>query len=149
MQEYLGLLIAVARRRIKQAVMSEAAPHGLAPQQFWTLVALHERPGLSQAELVELVRADAPTMSRAIAALKSRKLLRLEPDPTDRRRSRVFLTAGGERLAREVVPVATGIREAVVSGMSAAEVAAMRRGLLRVIASLDAYGERPRRGVRA
>ncbi|GEJ57106.1 MarR family winged helix-turn-helix transcriptional regulator [Anaeromyxobacter diazotrophicus] len=148
MQEYLGLLIAAARSRIKQVVLAQVAQFGLAPQQFWMLVALREHPGLSQAALAERVRADAPTVSRTLAALLERGLVRSEPDPEDRRRSCVFLTPAGERLAGEVAAVAEGVRNAVVDGMSPAEQATVRRGLKRILENLDRY-EAQVRGRRA
>jgi DNA-binding MarR family transcriptional regulator len=144
MQEYLGLLIAAARSRIKQVVLAQVAQFGLAPQQFWMLIALRESPGMSQAELAERVRSDAPTVSRTLAALLERGLVRSDPDPEDRRRSRVFLTAAGEQLASEVAAVAADVRAAVVEGMSAAEETAIRRGLRRILDNLDRYAARVR-----
>ncbi|HVI74299.1 MAG TPA: MarR family transcriptional regulator [Anaeromyxobacteraceae bacterium] len=144
MQEYLGLLIAAARSRIKQVVLAQVAQFGLAPQQFWMLTALREMPGMSQADLAERVRADAPTVSRTLGALLERGLVRSDPDPEDRRRSRVFLTAAGEQLASEVAAVAADVRAAVVDGMSAAEEAAVRRGLKRILDNLDRYAARVR-----
>ena len=144
MQEYLGLLIAAARSRIKQVVLAQVAQFGLAPQQFWMLTALREMPGMSQADLAERVRADAPTVSRTLGALLERGLVRSDPDPDDRRRSRVFLTAAGEQLASEVAAVAADVRAAVVDGMSAAEEAAVRRGLKRILDNLDRYAARVR-----
>jgi DNA-binding MarR family transcriptional regulator len=144
MQEYLGLLIAAARSRIKQVVLAQVAQFGLAPQQFWMLIALREMPGMSQADLAERVRADAPTVSRTLGALLERGLVRSDPDPDDRRRSRVFLTAAGEQLASEVAAVAADVRAAVVDGMSAAEEAAVRRGLKRILDNLDRYAARVR-----
>ncbi len=139
MQEHVGLLIAAARSRIKQLVLAEAAPFGLSPQQFWTLVALRESPGMSQAALAERVRADAPTVSRTLTTLLERGLVHTEPDPQDRRRSHVLLTRAGEELASEISVIADEVRAAVVDGMSAAEVAAVRRGLRRIVANLDRY----------
>ena len=144
MQEYLGLLIAAARSRIKQVVLAQVAQFGLAPQQFWMLTALREMPGMSQADLAERVRADAPTVSRTLGALLERGLVRSDPDPEDRRRSRVFLTAAGEQLASEVAAVAADVRAAVVEGMSAAEETAIRRGLRRILDNLDRYAARVR-----
>ena len=144
MQEYLGLLIAAVRSRIKQVVLAQVAQFGLAPQQFWTLIALSESPGQSQAQLAERVRADAPTVSRTLAVLLERRLVRSEPDPDDRRRSRVFLTAAGARLADELSRVASEVRASVGDGMSAAEEAAVRRGLKRILANLDGYEARVR-----
>ncbi len=137
MQEYLGLLIATARRRIKQAVLARAGRHELSAQQFWFLIALSEHPGMSQVDLAQRVRADAPTASRSLAGLRRRRLVRIEVDPADRRRGRVFLTASGERLAKELSHVAREVRAAVVEGMSEGEVDALRSGLKRVIENLD------------
>jgi DNA-binding MarR family transcriptional regulator len=156
MQENLGLLIAAARRRIKQAVLSRLAERRLSSQQFWFTIAIREQPGISQAELAHRVRADAPTASRLVAAMGARGLVRSEPDPGDRRRARVFLTARGEQLARELAPIAREVRDAIVAGMSEGEVEAVRTGLRRVIDNLDRFdagGSRfftsPQRSVRA
>lgn len=135
--EYVGLLIASARRRIKQAVLARAAPHGLASQQFWFLIAMAERPGISQVELAERVRADPPTVSRVVFGLTQRRLVRASPHPDDRRRTRLVLTAAGERLAAELADAAAEVRAAIVDGMTEAELGALRRGLRHVIANLD------------
>lgn len=137
MQEYLGLLIAAARRRIKQAVVARVSEHGLTAQQFWTVVTLAERPGIAQIQLAERTRADAPTISRTLASLAERRLVRTDLDPADRRRTRVFLTGAGERLAGQLAPVAREIRSAVVDGMSEDQIAALRAGLRQVVANLD------------
>lgn len=144
MQEYLGLLIAAVRSRIKQVVLAQVAEFGLAPQQFWMLIGIQEHPGVSQAALAERVRADAPTVSRTLGALLERGLVRSDPDPGDRRRSCLFLTPPGERLARELKAVAEEVRAAVVTGMSAAEEATLRKGLKRILVNLDAYEARVR-----
>ncbi|MFL5264557.1 MAG: MarR family winged helix-turn-helix transcriptional regulator [Anaeromyxobacteraceae bacterium] len=137
MQEYLGVLIAAARRRIKQLVLARVSHADLTPQQFWALIAVREHPGISQARIAARVRADAPSVSRSLAALQARGLVRTEADPEDRRRACVFLTAAGKRLVAQLAPVAAEVREAVVAGMSPAEIAAVRAGLERIISNLD------------
>ena len=131
-QEYPGLLIAVARRRIKQAVLARATPHGLSTQQFWVLIHLHERDGLSQRVLAARMDVEPPTASRVLAALL-RRLVRADEDPADRRRSRLHLTAAGVALARILAAPAAEIRRGVVAGMTAPEVDALRGGLQKVI----------------
>ncbi len=145
MQEYLGLLIAVARRRLKQAVLSRVDRRRLSVQQFWMLVALSEHPGVSQARIAERLHADAPTVSRALSGLLERRLVRTDLDPADRRRTRVTLTAAGQRLVAELAPVAAEIRAAVIDRMSPEEIAAVRNGLLRVIDNLERFETRPPR----
>jgi DNA-binding MarR family transcriptional regulator len=142
MQESVGMLIAAARRCIKQAVLARVAERRLTAQQFWLLVALGEHPGISQSALAERIHADAPTISRTLAALAERRLVRTDLDRADRRRTRVFLTGTGERLSAELAPVARHIREVVVEGMTQSQIASLREGLLRVIANVDRLGAR-------
>jgi len=137
MQAYPGQLIAAARRLIKQAVLARVADRDLTAQQFWMLVAIDERPGISQAEIAARVRADAPAVSRALAVLAGRGLVRTDTDPADRRRTCVRLTAPGRRLARQLAPVAREVRQTVVAGMTRAEVASLCASLQRIIANLD------------
>jgi len=134
---YPGILIAAARRRIKQAVIARVSARGLTPQQFWILIAIHETPGVSQIAIAERIFADAPTVSRTIAPLVERGLARAAADPSDRRRLQLTLTPAGAKLARSLFPVAREIREAVVAGMSAEEVQALNAALDRVLANLD------------
>jgi MarR family transcriptional regulator for hemolysin len=136
-QEYPGLLIAVARRRIKQVVFARTARRGVSPQQFWLLVGLRERRAASQTELAERLHVDAPTASRVLAALVRRRLVRVEQDPADRRRARVHLTRTGEELAGELARIASEIRAAMVEGMSPPELDSLRRGLLKIISNLE------------
>jgi DNA-binding MarR family transcriptional regulator len=134
---YPGILIAAARRRIKQAVLSRLGDRGLTPQQFWILVAIRENPGISQTGIASRTLADPPTISRALAPLVARGLARAEPDPDDRRRTRLSLSPAGQRLARALLPVAQEIRATIVAGMSASEIAALNAALGRVVANLD------------
>jgi DNA-binding MarR family transcriptional regulator len=135
--EHVGILIAAARRRIKQAALSRAARHGLSAQQFWFLVAVVERPGSSHSEISERARTDAPTASRVLAALEQRRLVRTAADPADRRRTCVFPTPAGERLAPELIASAREIRAGLTAGMSPSEIEGLREGLRRVIDNLE------------
>src|SRR5437879_5202543 len=80
-QEYVGLLIASARRSLKQAVLGRARRFRLTPVQFWLLLSLGERAGAPLVELARRQRIDSPTASRVVAALRRRGLVRLQGDP--------------------------------------------------------------------
>jgi DNA-binding MarR family transcriptional regulator len=141
-QEYVGLLIAAARRSLRHAVQERIAPLRLNPPQFWTLLALAEMSGVSLGDLARWQRIDAPAASRTVAALVRRGLVRLQLDPDDRRRSRLRLTRSGSALVRKLRPIAADVRARVVSGMNAAEEAALRASLRKVIQNME--GEQPR-----
>jgi len=137
----LGLLVAVARRSIKQAVTARLRPRGLSPQQFWLLVSIHEHPGLSLRALAERHHMDPPTASRIVDLLSKRGLVGMEADPRDRRRRRLRLTPRGTGLAREVHPLALRTREAIQVGFSAAEKRALRAMLQRIVANMERFAQ--------
>ncbi len=140
LEEPIGLLIASARSRIKQAVLARTAIHRLPVQQFWLLIALWEYPDVSQGELAKSVQLDAPTPSRVIAGLIRRRLARKDPDARDGRSWRISLTPAGQRLAQEMYGIAGEVRAAVSGGMTEAEQQALRAGLRRVIENVERLG---------
>ena len=109
-QEQIGLLVAVVRRRIKQAVGAVVRPYQLSPQQFWILMAIARHEGLSLTELSENQRMDQPTACRIVSTLSRRRLVHSGPDPADRRRSRLVLTPSGRAMAETLLPLAGAIR---------------------------------------
>jgi len=141
----LGLLVAGARRSIKQAVTKRLRGQRLSHQQFWLLVALHERPGLSLRQLAERQHMDSPTASRILDLLARRGLVRMEDDPADRRRRSIRLTPRGTGLAREIHPLALRTREAIQAGFNEAEKRALRALLQRIIANMRRFEKDGRR----
>ncbi len=139
-QEYVGVLIGAARRRVKQLVSARAEPHNLSSLQFWVLVSLEQQPNLSLGELAERQRLEMPNASRVVASLIKRRLIKLKRDPVDRRRAQLELTQSGVALARKLQRAADEVRGAVVAGMSPEEVETLRTLLLRVIGNLESLG---------
>ncbi len=137
--EPIGLLIGAVRRRIKQAVGSHARRYHLTTQQFWVLVAISERPGLSLGELAAHLRMDTPTASRVVFTLMNRKFVQAREDAADRRRARLHLGAPGVALGHDLLALARAIRAAIVQGLSTAEQAALRVSLRKVIANMDRF----------
>jgi DNA-binding MarR family transcriptional regulator len=145
--EPVGLLIGAVRRRIKQALGSHVRHYRLTTQQFWVLVAIYEHPGFALGELAGHLRMDKPTASRVVFALMNRKLVLVRGDAADRRRARLHLGTAGVVLGKELHTLATAVRAAVIQGFSAAELAALRALLRKIIANMDRFqdGSAPRR----
>jgi DNA-binding MarR family transcriptional regulator len=135
--EPIGLLIAAARRRIKQAVGSRVRRYDLTTQQFWALVAIYEHPGFSLGELAAQIRMDTPTASRMVFALMNRNLVEVRDDAADRRRARLHLKPAGAALAKDLHGLATATRATVVHGLSTTEQMALRISLRKIIANMD------------
>jgi len=138
-QDSLARLIALARRRLKQAVGARVARYGLSPQQFWVLVFLDTADGPPLNELCQRLRTDAPTASRIVSALARRGLVKPVRDARDRRRTLLKLTPNGRRLAGALQPLAMEVRGVVERDLDRVECAELRRLLNKVIASLDRY----------
>lgn len=137
--EPIGLLIGALRRRIKQAVASCVRAYGLSVQQFWVVVAISERPGLSLGELALHLRMDKPTASRVVFTLMNRKLLDVQGDAADRRRARLYLGPAGARLAKGLQRHATAVRSALTRGFSPTEQNALRSSLRKIIGNMDHF----------
>jgi len=146
--EPLGVLIAAARRGIKQATGANLRGSGLSPQQFWILMAIDEHHDLSLRALCERRRMDAPTASRVVATLAAKRLVRVEGDRADRRRCRLQLSPEGERLAQRLRPLLARIRQTIVEGLAAGEQALLRELLGRVIANAARLERPPARPAR-
>jgi len=86
-EEPIGLLIAAARRRIKQVVGIQARRYHLTAQQFWVLVAVYEHPNVPLHTLAARLHIDDPTASRIVFSLVRRQPLQSKIDPCDRRRT--------------------------------------------------------------
>jgi DNA-binding MarR family transcriptional regulator len=136
-EEPIGLLIAAARRRMKQVVGGRVRRHHLTAQQFWVLVAVYERPHLPLHSLAVHLHIDDPTASRIVFSLVRRKLLQSKTDPSDRRRTCLQLGAAGEALGNILSQVAQDVRQAVVREMTEAEQNTLRVLLRKVIANMD------------
>jgi DNA-binding MarR family transcriptional regulator len=135
----IGLVIVAARQALRHAIYSRARRFRLTGQQFWAVVVLRERPGMTRGDLAETLLLDPPAASRLVALLARRKLVEVRPDREDRRRFRVFLTPAGEVTGARIAPIAEEFQTAIVAGMNAEEVARLRAGLHRVVAHLDRF----------
>jgi DNA-binding MarR family transcriptional regulator len=82
-------------RRVSQIYDEALAPHGLTIGQFGLLAGLSRRKGVSISALARRLAADASTVSRLVRPLASEGLLRIDPDPHDRRGRLVWITDAG------------------------------------------------------
>lgn len=89
------LRLAVMRlaRRLRQQSVA-----GVTPSQLSVLSTLWTRGDLTLGGLAEAERVRPPTMTRVIAALEEEGLVSRTPDPDDRRRATIRLTAQGRKL---------------------------------------------------
>jgi DNA-binding MarR family transcriptional regulator len=70
--------------------------------QLAALAALERHDSMTPGELAEHEKVQPPSMTRVIAVLEERGLVRREPHPTDRRQVILTVTAGGRELVEQV-----------------------------------------------
>jgi DNA-binding MarR family transcriptional regulator len=111
----------------------------LIPREYGVLYALSRAPdGLRITDLGEDVLLTQPGMSRLVARLEARGLVRRVEDPGDARACRIRLTDAGAKLQRRVgLPHAQQIATAMSGSLNRNELLALRDLCRRLLADLD------------
>ena len=99
---------------------------------------LWEREGITQRELSELAGVSEPTTYSALLAMEKAGFITRQKLAGNMRNLSVCLTPKGRSLKAVLVPLAEEVNAVAVEGLSANEVAALRRTMLLMIANLEA-----------
>lgn len=101
LDDQVGHLLRRAHQRATQIFLETFEATGLTPTQWAALARLAEEGAASQNHLGRLTAMDPATIQGVIQRLERRGLIDREPDPEDRRRTRLKLSAeGAEMVAR-------------------------------------------------
>jgi DNA-binding MarR family transcriptional regulator len=126
--------------RLAQLLQAELEPvfaaHGVNGGEFDVLASLRRsgRPfRLTPTELSKSLMVTSGGMTKRLAALEGRGLIRREPDPNDRRSSAVTLTREGKRLVEAILPEHVANEERLLAELTAEERAGLA-GLLETLA---------------
>jgi len=101
----VGFRLRKLTRRVSQVYDQMLAPLDLTGTQFSLLSNLASHPDLSIGELADRLMMDPTTLTRTLRPLERRKLVGVVASRDDRRRRGVALTAAGQALFREAVPL--------------------------------------------
>jgi DNA-binding MarR family transcriptional regulator len=110
MKDQVGFLMRVAMQRHTSIFMSLMA-HDLTQTQFAALAKLMEVGTCSQNHLGRLIYLDAATIKGVVDRLRRRKLVDIQLNPDDRRRSMIAITKTGQRVATDAIGRARRITE--------------------------------------
>lgn len=100
------------------AAMGAAEGIDLTQEQWFVLNKLVLEDGRSQVELCEDIFADRPNLTRILATMERRELVRRTPDPDDGRRILVFLTSEGRRLHDGFAQLVPRVRRQIFRGVT-------------------------------
>jgi len=108
----------------------------LSISQWRILATLQGEPGLTARDVAVRAALDKVAVSRAVAALDERGLLRREPLSGDGRASRLLLSRKGNALFRRIAPLALRWEEEFLTPLSPDERGEFRRLLAKLEASV-------------
>jgi MarR family transcriptional regulator, lower aerobic nicotinate degradation pathway regulator len=128
---WLVARVALLGARTVTAHLEEA---GMRRAHYALLVALREDGPASQAALGRRLAADRSDMHRTVGDLEARGLIAREPDPADRRRNVVTLTAPGAEALRDVDARVDAAQAELLEPLEPAERDEFVRLLTRVLA---------------
>ena len=112
---------------------------GLRVPEWRALAALHARKRCTMSELADLATIDRTTLTRTVDRMEHAGWLARIADSEDMRVTRLELTAAGRRLFDKIWPTVARLNELALSGLSKAEIDALRAILGQMRDNLEAY----------
>ncbi len=135
LENFLPYRLSVLSNRISQRIARLYADRfGLGITEWRVIAVLGRYSGLSANEVAERTAMDKVAVSRAVARLMETGLVERDTDASDRRRSRLTLTAQGRHIHAQIAPLALDMERQLLADFSAEE-----RALLDAL--LDKLGE--------
>ncbi|MGA2395861.1 MAG: MarR family transcriptional regulator [Candidatus Lustribacter sp.] len=110
---------------------------GLTVPQWRILLTLWQHRECRFRELAELTSIEPPTLSRLLAAMTKARLLKRRRSAEDSRSINLSLTAAGAALFERSMPFADNCNRIYLDGLSASDLAVLRRGLATIYANVQ------------
>src|SRR5690242_3882289 len=133
LEKFLPYRLSVLSNTVSSAIAAAYFMHfGLSIPEWRVMAVLASNPGLSAAEVTARTAMDKVAVSRAVGNLLAVGRLRRTTVPADRRRTHLALTAAGERVYAQVVPMALDYERRLIASLSSRDIATLDR-VLRVL----------------
>ncbi len=119
--EFLGKYISFLSRYCQMYLDSELQPYRIGSGQFYLLMPLFETDGIPQESLSQIIKVDKATVTRSLQKLIDEGYVYRERDEEDKRAYRVFLTEKGRTIQSDIIKIACGWEEILLSGFTVEE----------------------------
>jgi MarR family transcriptional regulator, organic hydroperoxide resistance regulator len=137
LSEFLPYLVNRAGMIVaEQFGIETLAPHQLSIVMWRVMAVLASNGSQSQTNLAELTSIDASTLSRIVTRLVRMGVLTRTRSTTSSREVVVMLSAKGNALVARLIPRAHEIEAAAAAGLSADELAIVKRCLRRIYSNM-------------
>jgi DNA-binding MarR family transcriptional regulator len=138
--DFLPYQLSVASNAVSRAVATGTGYEtrfGLTNAEWRVLAAVTAAGAPTQVELGQATGMDKMTISRAVTALSTRRLIDRARDTGDRRTLRLSPTTEGQRVHDIVAPQALEVEARLLAALSPAEAEALRRALAQLKAACE------------
>lgn len=129
----LATSLRISVSRLARRMRAERVAQGLQPElsdtQLAALAALEKHPGMTPSELAEHEKVQPPSITRVIASLEERGLIRRMPHSTDRRQVVLSVTDQGRDVVRRLKQLREAWLARRLAELSPAERAVLREAL--------------------
>ena len=132
LQGAVGHLLRRSQQRAVDLFVEEVGEDGPTPRQFAVLLTVHQKPGVSQTDLVRMTGIDRSTLTEILRRLGRRGLIRRERQPQDRRTNALHLTSDGRRTMESAIDAVERAQRRILEPIPAAERPAAMRVLERL-----------------
>lgn len=133
----LGSLIADVSHLMRRAFDERARGIGVSRPQWRVLTMLRRHEGIHQGGLAELIEVEPITLCRMVDRLQEADLVERRADPSDRRAWRLYLTEKARALLEDMRPLALGLFDEAMVGLSVAEQEELFQMLARIRTNLS------------
>ena len=131
----VGRVAHALKLRVQEFLDENKIPLSAEEISILTVLAHLETPEQMK-PLAELLGRDATTVSRQIAGLEKRKLVKRSPCPNDGRATVAGITKAGKKLVERTLPMTMALREQAMHGISPSDAKIMTRALMQMLQNL-------------
>jgi len=142
----VGYLIRRSAALMREQLEAEFAGQSLSFVQWVTLMLVRDGQALTPGELCRNLHHDSGAFTRILDQLEQQQLLTRTRSSADRRVVQLRITVAGRRAVAGLLPIVVGRLNEALGDFSRAEVATLAKLLGRLIARLEAPGDKPGRG---
>ncbi|MFI5024037.1 MAG: MarR family winged helix-turn-helix transcriptional regulator [Alphaproteobacteria bacterium] len=138
---YLPYLVNRIGVRLAGAFGKELAAYGITLPMWRVMAALRHRGSQRVGRLAAATSIEVSTLSRLLAGMDRRGLVRRQRASTDARRVLVELTQAGARLTQRIIPQALHYEDVALRDFDRADAEALKAMLVRVYDNIGALEE--------
>lgn len=134
LEKFLPYRLAILSHSVSNSIATVyASRFGLTIPEWRVIVILGRFPGLSAVEVAERTLMDKVAVSRAVTKLIKNGRVDREFADADRRRSILTLSDKGLKVLDEISPLALGIEDMLLEGLSKEEIETLNRVMDRLL----------------